>query len=78
MKTAVSVPDELFRTADEAARDLRMSRSQLYATALAEFLERRDAAAITAQLDRVYARSRRNWTSRCTGRNWHLWIGIGR
>lgn len=56
MKTAVSVPDELFRTADEAARDLRMSRSQLYATALAEFLERRDAAAITAQLDRVYDR----------------------
>jgi len=38
MKTAVSLPDELFRLAETAARRLRVSRSQLYAMAIAEFL----------------------------------------
>ena len=40
MKTAVSLPDELFRQAEAAAKKLRMSRSKLYATALSEFLDR--------------------------------------
>ena len=34
MKTAVSIPDDLFRRADELATDLRCSRSQLYTNAL--------------------------------------------
>lgn len=56
MKTAISVPDDLFRTAEAAARRLRVSRSKLYATALAEFLERRQANAVTERLNEVYAR----------------------
>ncbi len=56
MKTAISVPDDLFRTAEAAARRLRVSRSKLYATALAEFLERREANAVTERLNEVYAR----------------------
>ena len=55
VKTAVSVPDQLFQQAEEAARRLRVSRSQLYATALAEFLARRNDDAVTACLDRIYA-----------------------
>jgi metal-responsive CopG/Arc/MetJ family transcriptional regulator len=55
MKTAVSVPDDLFRLAETAARRLHVSRSQLYATALAEYLERETAASITDRLNQVYS-----------------------
>ena len=56
MKTAVSLPDDLFRKAESAARKLRVSRSKLYANAIAEYLERRSADAITAKLTEVYSR----------------------
>ena len=51
MKTAVSIPDELFRKADELARQLGKSRSQVYREALAEYLLRRDPEAITRAMD---------------------------
>lgn len=53
MKTAVSIPDELFRQADELAVRLGKSRSQVYREALAEYLLRRDPQAITAALDEL-------------------------
>jgi metal-responsive CopG/Arc/MetJ family transcriptional regulator len=56
MKTAVSVPDELFRQAEAAAKKLRMSRSKLYATALAEFLDRKRSKSITERLNEVYSK----------------------
>ena len=55
MKTAVSLPDDLFRMADATARKLKISRSQLYATAISEFLERRRTKNITERLNRVYS-----------------------
>ena len=55
MKTAISVPDDLFRSAEAAARKLRVSRSQLYAAALREFLDRRRENNITARLNEIYA-----------------------
>jgi len=56
MKTAVSVPDDLFRLAEVAARRLRVSRSKLYATALSEFLKRQQGGAVTQRLNEVYSR----------------------
>ena len=56
MKTAISVPDALFRTGERVAKKLSMSRSQLYATALAEFVRTRVSADVTRRLDEVYAR----------------------
>jgi predicted transcriptional regulator len=56
MKTAVSVPDDLFRLAEVAARRLRVSRSKLYATAISEFLNRQQGSAVTDRLNEVYAR----------------------
>ncbi|MGA8593953.1 MAG: hypothetical protein WB676_04350 [Bryobacteraceae bacterium] len=56
MKTAVSVPDELFRRAEATARRLRVSRSELYAKAIAEFLNRQDGKSITERLNDVYSR----------------------
>ena len=40
MKTAVSLPDELFYSVDRLAKRLKLSRSELYRRALAEFLAR--------------------------------------
>jgi len=40
MKTAVSVPDEVFDEAEHLAKRLKISRSELYAKALAEFVSR--------------------------------------
>jgi hypothetical protein len=56
VKTAVSVPDDLFRLAEATARRLRLSRSELYAKAIAEFLKQQDAATITERLNELYSR----------------------
>ncbi|HUD98739.1 MAG TPA: hypothetical protein VMR62_04145 [Bryobacteraceae bacterium] len=56
MKTAVSVPDDLFRQAEAAARRLRVSRSKLYATAISEYLHRQQQDAVTVRLNEVYSR----------------------
>jgi metal-responsive CopG/Arc/MetJ family transcriptional regulator len=56
MRTTVSLPDDLFRLAEAAARRLRVSRSELYAKAIAEFLEQQDGNAITERLNEVYSR----------------------
>jgi predicted transcriptional regulator len=56
MKTAVSVPDDLFRMAEATARRLRVSRSELYAKAIAEFLKGQQGDAITERLNDVYSR----------------------
>jgi predicted transcriptional regulator len=53
MKTAISLPDDIFRDADRLARRLGKSRSRLYQEAVAEYLARHDPDAITAALDRL-------------------------
>jgi predicted transcriptional regulator len=55
MKTAISVPDALFQRADELARRLGKSRSELYREALAEYIARREPSAVTVSLDEVVA-----------------------
>jgi metal-responsive CopG/Arc/MetJ family transcriptional regulator len=40
MKTAVSIPDDVFEEAERLAADLETSRSQLYSRALREFVSR--------------------------------------
>jgi hypothetical protein len=56
VKTAISLPDDLFRSAEAAARRLRVSRSELYANAIAEYLKQRQENAITERLNEVYTR----------------------
>jgi len=53
MKTAVSIPDELFYRADALARSHGKSRSQVYREALVEYLLRRDEQSITDSLNEV-------------------------
>ncbi|CAN5783850.1 hypothetical protein BH18ACT15_BH18ACT15_06580 [soil metagenome] len=54
MKTAVSIPDAIFKAAERMAERLGVSRSELYARAVSEFLEARLERAVTEQLDEVY------------------------
>ena len=54
MKTAVSIPDKIFRSADSLAKRLGMSRSQLYTTALTDFLSRRQHQQVKERLDAIY------------------------
>ncbi|MEJ7809457.1 MAG: hypothetical protein WKG32_03485 [Gemmatimonadaceae bacterium] len=55
MKTAISLPDGLFESAEALARRLGVSRSELYATALAQFVAHHDRAVVTERLNAVYA-----------------------
>ena len=54
MKTAISLPDDLFESADALAKRLGVSRSELYATAVAEFLAKHQQTKVTERLDQVY------------------------
>jgi metal-responsive CopG/Arc/MetJ family transcriptional regulator len=56
MKTAVSVPDEVFRAAERQARRTRKSRSQLYAEALSEYLARHGPDEVTDAMNAVVDR----------------------
>lgn len=51
MKTAVSLPDELFARAELAAERLGLNRSQLYARAIEDFLAAQSPDPVTAALD---------------------------
>ena len=56
MKTAVSLPDAVFADAERLARRLKRSRSKLYSEAIAEYVARHDADALTAKLNEVWDR----------------------
>jgi metal-responsive CopG/Arc/MetJ family transcriptional regulator len=54
MKTAVSIPDKVYQQADRYAKKAKLSRSQLYAKALHEYLQTHGGQTITKKLDEVY------------------------
>ena len=54
VKTAISLPDPLFEAADQLARRLGISRSELYAAALQEYLRSHRSQGVTEALNRVY------------------------
>ena len=55
MKTAVSIPDPVFRKAENLAKSLGISRSQLYTTALKTFVAGHDEDDVTKRLNEVYS-----------------------
>jgi metal-responsive CopG/Arc/MetJ family transcriptional regulator len=55
MKTAISIPDPLFQDAEQLAKRLRVSRSELYTRALAEFIEAHKDDEVMARLNALYA-----------------------
>ena len=55
MKTAISLPDPVFHEAESVAKRLGISRSELYAKALAEYLKKYNNDQITAKFNEIYA-----------------------
>ena len=55
MKTAISLPDPLFQAAEEAAAKLSISRSELYSTAIQEYLEKHVSFGVTEKLNEIYS-----------------------
>ena len=55
MKTAVSIPDDVFKGAERLARRTKKSRSQLFSDALREYVARHAEDEVTAAMDRVCA-----------------------
>lgn len=53
MKTAVSVPDRIFKEAEQYARRVGKSRSALYSEALIEYLARHAPDSVTDALNEV-------------------------
>ena len=56
MKTAVSIPDEIFQRAERLAKRDRRSRSELYAAALDEYVARHSPDEVTDAMNRVCER----------------------
>lgn len=57
MKTAVSLPDETYESAEKLAKRLGKSRSELYALALNDYLSRNNDQLVRESLDRVYSQA---------------------
>lgn len=55
MKTAISIPDDLFEDAERLARELKQSRSALYSRAIREYVTRHSPDSVTATLDAMLA-----------------------
>jgi len=55
MKTAISIPDDLFDEADALVKRMKTSRSELYSRAVREFVARHSPDRVTEQLDSLYA-----------------------
>jgi metal-responsive CopG/Arc/MetJ family transcriptional regulator len=54
MKTAISIPDEIFADADAMAEKMGVSRSEFYTRAIVQYLAFCQEAEITAQLNALY------------------------
>ncbi len=55
MKTAISIPDPVFKSAETLAKRLGLSRSELYSRAIVDFVDAHRDDAITEALNAVYA-----------------------
>ncbi len=58
MKTAISIPDPLFEAAESLAKQLGLSRSELFQHAVREYVQAHGRPDVTQTLNRVYAAGR--------------------
>jgi metal-responsive CopG/Arc/MetJ family transcriptional regulator len=56
MKTAISVPNDIFERIESYAKKKKISRSQLFSKAAEEYLDKREKEDITANLNEVYSK----------------------
>lgn len=55
MKTAISIPDPVFESAEALAGRLGISRSELYAKAVETYIQQHRSQGVTARLNEIYA-----------------------
>lgn len=55
MKTAISIPDQVFDAAETLAHRLGVSRSELYAKAVEAFVKQHRNQGVTDKLNKVYS-----------------------
>ena len=55
MKTAISMPDDLFQALCEASEEDNLSRSRIFREAVHEYLERRKNLKLLAALNEAYS-----------------------
>lgn len=53
MKIAISIPDEVFAEAEQLAKRLGTSRSEIYSRALSQFLQHNSPDRVTELMNRV-------------------------
>ena len=58
MKTAISIPDEIYHSADQLAKRFGMSRSELYSKAVSDYINTHKNEAVTKALDQIYAKEK--------------------
>jgi metal-responsive CopG/Arc/MetJ family transcriptional regulator len=58
MKTAISIPDRVFRSAEQLAARLGVSRSELYSKALAALVDKHRDSLTTSRLNEIYGPDR--------------------
>jgi len=56
VKTAVSLPESVFRKVEALAEELRVSRSRLFLMAIEQFTERRGNQELFEAISRAYAK----------------------
>ena len=54
MKTAVSIPDDLFSRAEEFAREAKLTRSALFTAAIKEYIRHHRGDDVTRKLNEIY------------------------
>ena len=54
MKTAISLPDDIFKEIEEVTKECDCSRSQIFVMAVREFLERRKSKKLMEALNEAY------------------------
>lgn len=55
MKTTIPIPNDIYETAEHLAKRPNRSRCQIYSEAVAEYVARHDASAITDRINAVCA-----------------------
>ena len=58
MKTAISIPDEIYHSADQLAKRFGMSRSELYSKAVSDYINAHKNEAVTKALDQIYTKEK--------------------
>lgn len=54
MKTAVSIPDNIFKICEDLSHNMGISRSELYTKAIKEYIKKKNNDLMTQKLNDIY------------------------